>query len=221
MSNSTEAKQDTPSTAVGEPVSRVEAIADALAGKAAEGEEDARLLDHNYDGIQEFDNPLPGWWSFLLWVCFLFSPFYAVYVHGADGRTAVDEYNAEAQEIAAAQAAEAMKHPVTDESLATLAKDKNSIAVGANIFASKCVTCHEAQGQGKIGPNLTDDYWIHGDAPTAIYTTISKGGRPGTGMKAWEKELGPTELRKVAAFVLTLRGTNPPNPKGPEGTLVE
>lgn len=193
----------------------------SLEGQAPGGSGEVRLLDHNYDGIQEFDNPLPGWWTFILWLSVIFCPFYLVYIHGGQDRTAMAEYRSEVAEVAQAQAAEAMKHPVTDESLQTLTKDVASINVGANIFATKCVTCHEAQGQGKIGPNLTDDYWIHGAAPTNIYTTIREGGRPGKGMKAWGKELGATELRQVAAYVLTLRGTNPPNPKAPEGALAQ
>lgn len=196
-----------------------------MSGKAPEPgpakDEGVQLLEHNYDGIQEFDNPLPGWWTFILWLSVLFCPFYLVYVHGSEGRTALAEYQAEAAEVAQAQAAEAMKHPVSDESLLALVKDQASIAQGANLFASKCVTCHEAQGQGRIGPNLTDAYWIHGATPIQVYATISQGGRPGTGMKAWAKELGAVELRQLTAFVLSLRGTTPPNPKAPEGDLAE
>ena len=88
---------------------------------------------------------------------------------------------------------------------------------GAKIFKTKCAQCHAAQGQGQIGPNLTDNYWIHGGKPIAIYKTINEGGRPGTGMKAWGKELDPTTVRQLAAYVTTLVGTNPPNPKEPQG----
>ena len=180
-----------------------------------------RLLAHDYDGIQEFDNPLPGWWTTILWLCVLWSPFYAVWIHAGPERTFLDEFRQEANEIAKRRAEESLRNPVTDESLLTLAKDPASIQVGAKVFASKCVTCHGPQGQGKIGPNLTDRTWILGAAPTRIYTTISEGGRAGKGMRAWSKELGPTEMRKVAAFVLSLKGTSPPDPKAPEGELVE
>lgn len=187
---------------------------------SAESEVD-RLLEHNYDGIQEYDNPLPGWWQTILWLCVLFSPFYALWVHGAPGRTFLDEYRVEAAEVAQLRAEEALKNPVTDESLLALAKDQASLQVGANVFANKCVTCHGPQGQGNIGPNLTDKAWILGASPTQIYNTISEGGRAAKGMRAWNKELGPTELRQTAAFVLSLKGTTPPNPKAPEGELIE
>jgi cytochrome c oxidase cbb3-type subunit III len=180
-----------------------------------------RLLGHEYDGIQEYDNPLPGWWQAILWLSVIWSPFYAVWIHGGPERTVLDEFRQEAGEIAKRRAEESLKNPVTDESLLTLAKDQTSIQVGANVFANKCVTCHGPQGQGKIGPNLTDKHWILGNSPTLIYKTISEGGRSGKGMRAWNKELGPTEIRKVTAFVLSLKGTNPPEPKAPEGELVE
>lgn len=195
------------------------AVAEPAPQASAEGRD--QLLGHDYDGIQEYDNPLPGWWMTILWLCILWSPFYAVWIHGGAERTVLDEYRADAGEVAKQRAEEALKNPVTDESLLTLTKDQTSVQVGANVFAAKCVTCHGPQGQGKIGPNLTDDHWILGAAPTRIYTTISEGGRDGKGMRAWSKELGPTEIRKVTAYVLTLRGTNPPEPKAPEGELVQ
>tara|TARA_R110002072_G_scaffold131222_4_gene270647 strand:- start:399 stop:1094 length:696 start_codon:yes stop_codon:yes gene_type:complete len=194
-------------------------------GQTVEAEVDPsapdRLLGHEYDGIQEYDNPLPGWWTTILWLCVLWSPFYAAWIHGGPERTFLDEFRQESAEIAKRRAAESLKNPVTDESLLTLAQDPNSIQVGANVFATKCVTCHGPQGQGKIGPNLTDSNWILGAAPTRIYITIRDGGRAGKGMRAWSKELGPTEMRQVTAFVLSLKGTTPPDPKAPEGELVE
>ena len=148
--------------------------------------------------------------------------FYALWIHGGPDRTVLDGVRERGQRRwLKRRAEESLKNPVTDASLLTLTKDPSSIQVGANVFAAKCVTCHGPQGQGKIGPNLTDERWILGGSPTRIYTTISEGGRAGKGMRAWNKELGPTELRKVAAFVLSLKGTDPPDPKAPEGELVE
>ena len=188
---------------------------------APEGERKDVLLDHNYDGIQEYDNPLPGWWSALFWLAIIVSPFYAVYFHGAKGRLVADEYQSDVAAVSKVRAEEALKNPVDDEGLRTLAKDQASMAGAATVFQTKCAQCHAAQGQGQIGPNLTDNYWIHGGKPIAIYKTINEGGRPGTGMKAWGKELDPTTVRQLAAYVTTLAGTNPPNAKAPEGELEE
>ncbi|MGE0710601.1 MAG: cbb3-type cytochrome c oxidase N-terminal domain-containing protein [Planctomycetota bacterium] len=187
-------------------------------GKAAAPRKDV-LLDHEYDGIREYDNPLPGWWLFLFWVPILFAPFYLVYYHGKEGRLVVDEYTRDAGEIAEARAKEALKNPISDAGLLEQSKDPGTAAAGASIFAAKCAQCHGPQGQGGIGPNLADKFWINGGKPTQIFHTISEGGRPGKGMIAWSKEgLNAVQLRVMAAYVLSLQGSNPPNPKPPEGT---
>ena len=98
--------------------------------------------------------------------------------------------------------------------------DQADIAAGQNIFRIKCVSCHGNYAEGKIGPNLTDDYWIHGAGMTNVVKTI-KYGYPTKGMLSWRGELKPEQILQVASYVLSLRGTNPPNPKPPQGDLVK
>jgi cytochrome c oxidase cbb3-type subunit 3 len=108
---------------------------------------------------------------------------------------------------------------VTDESIAALRRDAAAMAKARESFATRCMPCHGAQGQGVIGPNLTDEYWLHGSRPVDIATIITVGV-PEKGMIPWKDHLAPEEIRALAAFIGTLQGTNPPNPKAPEGQKI-
>lgn len=180
---------------------------------------DAKLLSHNYDGIQEYDNPLPGWWSFLFVASIIFTPIYIAIYHGADGGLVSDQYAADASELAELKAKGAAGETVTNEGLAALKSDAQSMQLAKGIYDTKCAMCHGPEGQGTIGPNLTDEYWVHGAQLVDIYKTI-KDGVPAKGMIAWGALLKPEELRFMAAYVSTLVGTNPANPKAPEGEKV-
>lgn len=179
------------------------------------------LLDHEYDGIKEFDNPLPFWWVGLFWATILFSAFYMVYYHMGPGPSVIDEYTAGMNEIYDLQMKELLKlGPISDGMIAKLAKDPAKMSGAKALFQSKCSPCHGMQGQGNIGPNLTDDNWIHGGRPLEIYTTIREGV-PAKGMLTWKNQLSAYEMLSVAGYVTTLHGTNPPNPKAPEGPKVD
>ena len=181
----------------------------------------AELLDHSYDGIQEYDNPLPGWWVFLFWACIAFSPFYVVYYHQGVGKLPLDEYAADVQAFNEAEAARlANMGEATDALLLEMAGNPALMAEARNEFVTTCKSCHGEQGQGGIGPNLTDAYWLHGAQPMQILETITEGV-PEKGMEAWGEKLSALTIRKLAAFVTTLAGTNPPNPKEPQGERVE
>lgn len=181
----------------------------------------AELLDHNYDGIQEYDNPLPGWWVFLFWACIAFAPFYVVYYHQGVGKLAHEEYAADVQAFNEAEAARlANMGEATDALLLEMAGNPALMAEARNEFVTTCKSCHGEQGQGGIGPNLTDAYWLHGAQPMQILETITQGV-PEKGMEAWGEKLSALTIRKLAAFVTTLAGTNPPNPKEPQGERVE
>lgn len=181
---------------------------------------EAKLLDHNYDGIQEFDNPLPGWWLFLFWAFIIVSPFWYYWLHLGIYPTVADEYAADVRRFQEEEAARALElGEVTDEGLLSLASAAPVMAEAKERFNATCATCHATDGGGGIGPNLTDDYSIHGQQPTKIYDTIFNGV-PEKGMEAWGMKLAPTEIRKLAAYVHTLRGTTPANPKDPQGELI-
>ena len=178
-----------------------------------------RLMSHGYDGIREYDNPLPGWWVWIFWVTIVFSLGYWAYYQIGPGPSVVAVYEAEMREAAARQPAAPSAGAVTDQALLALQKNAGAMAKGKEIFAGRCVPCHGDRGQGIVGPNLTDDYWLHGGRPSEIYHTITEGV-PEKGMVPWKTQLSPEEIAAVTAYVGTLHGTNPPNPKPPEGQKV-
>lgn len=110
-----------------------------------------------------------------------------------------------------------MANKVNEENVTALT-DPAEIAEGKNIFLTNCATCHGKEGQGGAGPNLTDDYWLHGGGIKNVFKTI-KYGVPQKGMIAWETQLSPKQIQQVASYILTLRGTNPPGAKEPQGEL--
>jgi cytochrome c oxidase cbb3-type subunit 3 len=176
-----------------------------------------RLLAHDYDGIEEYDNPLPGWWVWIFWATIVFAGAYWLYYQIGPGPSIIAQYDAEVRAAAVRQAKlAATAGSATDETIVALSKDARLMTTAKATFAVRCMPCHGAEGQGIIGPNLTDDYWIHGRRPTEILHTITEGV-PDKGMVPWKDQLKPEELRMMAAYVLTLAGTNPPNPKPPQG----
>lgn len=176
-----------------------------------------KAFDHDFDGIREYDNPLPFWWVGLFWATIVFSAFYIVYYHFGPGPTVEDEHKAGMSEIYDLQLKELLKMgPISDDMIVKMAADPGRMGVAQATFASKCSPCHAGQAQGNIGPNLTDDFWIHGGHPTEIYRTISEGV-PSKGMLSWKNQLSAGEMLALAAYVTTLRGTNPPNAKKAEG----
>lgn len=184
----------------------------------SDGDRD-RLLSHAYDGIEEYDNPLPGWWVWIFWATIIFSVGYWAYYQMGPGPSVVAVYEAEMREAAARQPVAPAAGTVSDQTLRALEKNAAAIAQGKAIFAGKCVPCHGDRGQGIVGPNLTDDYWIHGGRPSEIYRTITEGV-PEKGMVPWKTQLSAEEIAAVSAYVLSLRGTKPPNAKPPEGQQV-
>jgi cytochrome c oxidase cbb3-type subunit 3 len=176
-----------------------------------------RLLDHSYDGIQEYDNPMPRWWLWIFYATIVFVPLYYVLpAPFGEGPGMVARYEAEMARQRASQPAEAVA-ALTDEELEARAHDAAAIATGRAVFGANCAACHRADGGGLIGPNLTDAAWLHGGTPTAIHATIVNGVLE-KGMPGWGRLLRPAEVDAVTAYVLSLRGSNPPSPKAPEGS---
>lgn len=183
--------------------------------------EEARLLTHAYDGIHEYDNPLPSWWRIVFIGTIVFAGFYGLYFHVVGwGRTPDERYR-----VALAKYDE--KHElreradlanVTEESIELKASDAKVVAQGAQVFATRCASCHGPEGAGLIGPNLTDQRQIHGASRLDLYMTVRRGV-PGTAMLPWGDQLPPAEVVAAAAFVITLRGKNLPG-KVPEGAPV-
>ena len=164
---------------------------------------------HEYDGIRELDNVLPNWWLATLFLTIVFGfGYWAWFEMLHAGPTSREGYAAEI-DAAAKVARERAKSQgaVTDDLLVQLSQAPSTVAAGAATFKSTCAACHGAEGQGLIGPNLTDRFWLHGGKPTAILKTVSEGV-PSKGMVAWEPSLGADRVQEVVAYVLTLKGKN-------------
>lgn len=181
-------------------------------------DEQALLLDHDYDGIQELDHPLPGWWLAVFYITIVFAVGYVVYYMTGWGPTLTDELNTQMAAIEASKPkAPEGGNGLTDEALAAMAKDPSKIEAGKVVFTGKCAPCHGDVGQGIIGPNLTDDNWIHGKgAPTDIMKVVTDGVAD-KGMPPWGPVLTPDELTAVVVYIRSIHGSNPPNPKEPQG----
>ena len=177
------------------------------------------LLDHNYDGIKELDNALPPWWKYGFYITIVVAVFYILkFEVWHTGMNPTEEYNTEmtiAKTETDAYLASA-KENVDENSVTDL--DAAGNAAGKAIFAKTCVPCHLADGQGLVGPNLTDEYWIHGGSIKDIFKTI-KYGFPDKGMQSWQTTYSPVEMQQLSSYIRSLRGTNPPNPKAPQGDL--
>lgn len=180
------------------------------------------LLEHNYDGIEEYDNDLPLWWQWLFWGTVIFGVVYVLYYHVGSGLNQ-EETLALEMDAAAKQQKWAEENSSTanhGEDLLALVQDSEKISQGATIFQAKCMACHGMKGEGLVGPNLTDNYWIHGGTAEEIKRTIENGVLE-KGMLAWKTMLSADDINAVTAFVWSLNGTNPDNAKAGEGVLVE
>ncbi len=180
--------------------------------------DDANLLDHNYDGIRELDNRLPNWWLQIFYASILFALGYWAYYHfGGPGISPEAEYERQVHELSVAQTAAPKKIDFDENDLLALAKKPEHLNAGKALFATNCVSCHAADGGGGVGPNLTDDFWIHGGKYTQVATVI-RDGVPDKGMVSWGLILPDSDIKNLALFVKSLHGTKPANPKAPQGS---
>ena len=178
--------------------------------------------DHEYDGIRELDNRLPPWWLYGFYVSILFGVVYLInYEVLGTGKHQDEEFQAEMM-----QAEEDVKvylaslGDLIDENNVTLATETADINAGKAIYDANCAVCHAADGGGGVGPNFTDQYWLHGGDMPSIFRTI-KYGVPSKGMIAWEAQLSPKKMQQVASYIYTLEGNSAANPKEPQGELFE
>ncbi len=177
------------------------------------------LLDHNYDGIQELDNSLPPWWKYGFFLTIIVGFIYVYHFHIGDGLSQEEEYAAEMQkgeEDKAAYLQNAGNN--VDENSVTILADAAAVAEGKELFSKNCVACHLADGGGSVGPNLTDEYWIHGGSIKDVFKTIKYGWQE-KGMKSWKDDFSPKQIQELASFVKSLKGTKPAVPKAAQGEL--
>ena len=184
--------------------------------------EEEKLTSHSYDGIQEYDNPLPGWWTFLLWVSIFFAPLYYFYFHcGTEGRSIHDQYNNHMASVFELRFAEIGELTADRETILRFMNDEPEwLSVGKVVYQTNCTSCHGADGGGLVGPNLTDDYWKHLNNVEGIARVIEEGAANGA-MPAWKNRLShQNQIVLTAAYVASLRN-NPVEGKAPEGKQIQ
>ena len=194
-------------------------------------EEKDRILENHQDndGIKEYDNPLPNWFVYMFLGCIVYAFLYSAYYYGygfaiskaagvgANLSASGAEYLASVR-IAESTMGRAQAAEPHGEALVALLKAPAAISKGEEVFKANCVACHGDQGQGVVGPNLVDAYWIHGGGPDAVTESVAHG-YPDKGMPAWKPLLGPEKVRLAAAYVLSIRGRPVQNAKAPQGAM--
>lgn len=181
-------------------------------------EEKDLLIMHDYDEIQELDNPIPAWFNWLFYGTVVFGALYLLNFHVFKlGKLQDEEYVVE-MKIAAKEKEEflAKSANMVDENTVKLSTDAAVLESGKAVFTQNCVACHGQNGEGGVGPNLTDEYWLHGGKINNVFKTI-KYGVPDKGMVSWEKQLTPKQISEVANYIQSLKGTKPANAKAPQG----
>lgn len=178
---------------------------------------------HELDGIKEYDNPMPGWLMAIWWGALLFSALYIAFYALSFGEGSMEaEFRGEAQQALASTQAYFDAHPIVPPKAADLlaaAAKPDVVAKGEARFTKTCAPCHGAQAQGLIGPNLTDDRWIHGGQVEQVFQSIVKGW-PAKGMPPWGRAIPPEEIAALTSYIRSIQGSNPPNPKPAEGDPV-
>ncbi|OYU56275.1 MAG: cytochrome C [Chitinophagaceae bacterium BSSC1] len=186
-------------------------------------QEEANIdLGHNYDGIRELDNRLPPWWLYGFYITIIFGCIYIYRYHVAQSAPLSKEELAISMEKAAVEKEEYLKKSANkvDENTVVYLKDAADIDAGKKVFTTVCAACHLNDGGGSVGPNLTDNYWIHGGGIKDIFKTL-KYGWPEKGMKSWKDDYTPQQLAQIASYVKSLGGTKPAKAKEPQGVLFE
>jgi len=176
-------------------------------------------LGHDYDGIRELDNKLPPWWLWMFYLSIIFSIIYWTLFHVTGTAPNIkQEYEQDMEKAKVAIAAYVSRQAdQVDENSVVMVTDPQDIELGKSIFTANCIACHGTMGEGNvIGPNLTDEYWLHGGDIKSIFTTI-KYGVVEKGMQAWRENLRSADMQRVASYILTLQGTNPPGARDPQG----
>lgn len=185
--------------------------------KTVEQEADV-MLDHDYDGIRELDNVLPPWWVYLFYATIIFAFVYLIRFHVMGDYTQAQEFDKEVElaNIEIAKNAAASPDDMNIDKV-TLLTDAESVAKGKEIFTNTCAACHKPDGGGLVGPNLTDEFWINGGGIKNVFKVISEGSPNNPSMVAWKNTLKPTDIQKIASYVLSLQGSKPAGGKAAEG----
>ncbi len=187
--------------------------------KPIEQESDLEL-DHNYDGIRELDNRLPPWWLYGFYLTIVFAGIYLWRYHVSETAPLQEEELQIALQQAEVQKAEYLKKSANniDENTVKYLADASDLDAGKKVYEASCTPCHGKAGEGVVGPNLTDEYWVHGGSMPDVFKSI-KYGWPDKGMRSWKDDFSPKQLAQLTSYIKSLSGTNPPNAKAPEGNI--
>jgi cytochrome c oxidase cbb3-type subunit III len=185
-------------------------------------DEKLKPMDHSYDGIQEFDNPLPAWWLITFFGTIIFAGIYYLHYESGTGLTQMAELKGDLAAIEASAQKHAAKVPkaAQDVDLKALLASADVKTKGKDVYMGKCATCHGNELQGMIGPNLVDNYWIHGKGELNDIMGVVKAGVLDKGMPSWQNVLKDDEVTAVTVYIGSMQGTSPPNPKAPQGEKV-
>ncbi len=176
------------------------------------------IIQHEYDGIQELDNPTPSWFMWLFYGSIAWGICYLLVYHVFNVAPLQDEEYKIEMAVAAKEKEAILGKSANrvDETTVKLVKDAATLQAGQKIYAASCAPCHGDKAQGVVGPNLTDDYWLHGGKINDVFKTI-KYGVQAKGMPTWEKQLSPKQIADVSNYIKSLHGTNPAGAKEPQG----
>lgn len=177
------------------------------------------VREHNFDGIQEYDNPMPSWWKAIFWVTFFWSVPYFFFYHVGVGEDVDSAYQRDLGEFYEAQAAKLGDLKPDTTTIVALSHDPKMRLAGQALFRSNCATCHGADGGGGTGPNLTDDSYLNVKDVVDLHRIIADG-LVGKGMPEWRSRFSEPQLVVLAAYVAGLRGTTPASPKAPQGEAI-
>jgi cytochrome c oxidase cbb3-type subunit 3 len=177
-------------------------------------------LGHEYDGIRELDNRLPPWWLWGFYITIVAAGIYLWRFHVAHTAPLSAEEFEISMKLAARQQEEYLKKAANliDENSVKLLTMDIDVAAGKNMFANNCVACHGKLGEGGVGPNLTDAYWLHGGSLSEIFKSIKYGWQE-KGMKSWKEDFTPSQMAQLSSYIYKMKGSTPPNPKAPQGDL--
>lgn len=184
--------------------------------ETAEVSSEPPMTGHEYDGIQEYDNPTPGWWYMIFNATIVFSLLYVVIYHSVVP-TQHERHAAAENRALEVRFAELRKVPDGEEKLLAIMAEPTWLAQGASVYQSSCTLCHGQQGEGLVGPNLTDNVYKNATSLVGLYDVILHGAGNGAMPARGGAPLKNEEIALVAAYVATLRGQNLEGPRGPEG----
>lgn len=175
-------------------------------------------VHYEYDGIVEHNNPMPAWWTWKFILTVIFAFIYFIHYQIADGPTLQDELKQSMTELEKLKnQSKSVQVTFSENDLAGLSKNPQAMASAKSAFAAKCAMCHGENLEGKIGPNLTDKFWIHGDGKIASIMKVIKEGVPAKGMPPWEASMSDEEVAQVSAYIISKKGSNPAQAKAHEG----